>query len=337
MLSRCGHLGRTREIRRVSSAKCETATQKNIQKMVTPMIKTTRSKPTSSSARLPGSLLACAIAACAAITPLASAQTVAKTLTVAPYPNPLKFLVTDPAVWNPKNSPTKVPVVIHFHGSGSYADVEAPVTQLVAGSQRSTEKFLAVFPQGIFDIQTPYGNVGKYWWIPPSWAIDEATPELMYMQTIVHNYMVDALIAELIAKYNIDPNRIYMSGFSGGGVYCKYYARYRSYKSGHKVRALVTIETPTIETGLDALKIKGRFIPLFNIEGGEGLNTGNLGVATDYWRPLFSTPPANSSDLQNRTIPGMGHKYPSTKDGLIEFKVTTFNLADDMWNFLRVR
>ena len=340
MLSRCGHLGRTREIRRVSSAKCETATQKNIQKKATPMIKITRSKPTSSSARLPGSLLACAIAACAAITPLASAQTVAKTLTVAPYPNPLKFLVTNPAVWNPKNSPTKVPVVIHFHGTFSNYNAAAEATRLAAyGATNTQEKFLAVFPQANFKA----GLGGFAWW-------QFETDGWNYLKTTVNVALVNALLNELVANYNVDPKRIYMSGFSGGANHIQLQAKFNAAGNGHKVRALVLIEsTPGDDFSLGSPTTPGSVIPAFIIQ-----ELNNDGFAVIHrWMEQFGLHPDDpaptvddstfifkstgfAGNMQGWAIQDLGHRYPGNFNYII-VKNNGVDLAKEMWNFLRVR
>ena len=94
-------------------------------------------------------------------------------------------------VYAPKNLGTNRPLLISCHGMNQDANYQKGM--LVIESVADTAKFLTVFPEGI----------DKSWDIGGDRDIN----------------FVKALIDEMVAKYKIDRNRVYLSGFSMGGMF----------------------------------------------------------------------------------------------------------------------
>ncbi|MBQ1667169.1 MAG: hypothetical protein II063_04265 [Prevotella sp.] len=94
-------------------------------------------------------------------------------------------------VYVPKNLGEKRPLLISCHGMNQDAAYQKNMLQIE--SIADTAKFVTVFPNGI----------DKGWDIGGDRDIN----------------FVKALINEMIAKYNIDPNCVYLSGFSMGGMF----------------------------------------------------------------------------------------------------------------------
>ena len=94
-------------------------------------------------------------------------------------------------VYAPKNLGTGRPLLISCHGMNQDANYQKGM--LAIESVADTAKFLTVFPEGI----------------DKSWDIG-GDRDLKFME---------ALIDEMVAKYEIDRNRVYISGFSMGGMF----------------------------------------------------------------------------------------------------------------------
>lgn len=96
----------------------------------------------------------------------------------------------------------KVPLIVNLHGLGSNA-----VQQQIYGNFMGiadTAGFLVVHPDGTVNGSTQYWNVGFF----PN------TDDLQFL---------DLLMDTVIAKYNIDTDRLYMCGMSNGGIMSYYY------------------------------------------------------------------------------------------------------------------
>ncbi len=94
-------------------------------------------------------------------------------------------------VYVPKNLGSKRPLLISCHGMNQDAAYQKGM--LAIESVADTAKFVTVFPNGI----------DKGWDISGDRDIN----------------FVKALIEEMVTKYDIDPNRVYLSGFSMGGMF----------------------------------------------------------------------------------------------------------------------
>ena len=91
----------------------------------------------------------------------------------------------------PKNLGTKRPLLISCHGMNQDANYQKEMLKIE--SVADTAKFVTVFPEGI----------DKSWDISGNRDI---------------NFML-VLIDEMVKKYDIDPGRVYLSGFSMGGMF----------------------------------------------------------------------------------------------------------------------
>ena len=94
-------------------------------------------------------------------------------------------------VYAPKDLGTKRPLLISCHGMNQDAGYQRDMLKIEAIAD--TAKFVTVFPNGI----------------DRGWDIG-GDRDLRYMQ---------ALIDKMVERYDIDPNRVYISGFSMGGMF----------------------------------------------------------------------------------------------------------------------
>ena len=97
----------------------------------------------------------------------------------------------DYIIYVPKNLGSQRPLLISCHGMNQDAAYQKGMLQIE--SIADTAKFVTVFPNGI--------NNG--------WDIS-GDRDLRFVQ---------AIIDEMVAKYDIDRNRVYLSGFSMGGMF----------------------------------------------------------------------------------------------------------------------
>lgn len=91
----------------------------------------------------------------------------------------------------PSNLGSKRPLLISCHGMNQDAAYQKGMLKIE--SVADTAKFVTVFPNGI----------NKAWDISGNSDID----------------FITALIAKMVTNYDIDPNRVYLSGFSMGGMF----------------------------------------------------------------------------------------------------------------------
>ena len=115
----------------------------------------------------------------------------------------LKFRLYNPA-GNGNDSKKKYPLVVHFHGAGSRGDNNT--SQLYLAVKVDTKKY----PCFVFAPQCPKGKK----WIDTDWG------NLSHKMAAAPNRqmaMAIAAIEEIIRKYPVDPERIYVYGQSMGG------------------------------------------------------------------------------------------------------------------------
>lgn len=103
----------------------------------------------------------------------------------------------------------RLPVVVVLHGMG----VHARAASLTAEWRRAVEeeRFVAVFPQGIGD----------------SWNMGPCCPPANLVGIDDIGFL-DAVLDQLTARDDVDDERVYMTGFSNGGVMTYAYACARS-------------------------------------------------------------------------------------------------------------
>jgi predicted peptidase len=117
----------------------------------------------------------------------------------------LKYRFYDPSV---NGSKKKYPLVVHFHGAGSRGDNNTSQLYLArkATSKENTQKY----PCFVFAPQCP----ARKKWVDTDWR------KLSHIQAEKPNKqmaMAMAAIDEIIKKYPVDANRIYVYGQSMGG------------------------------------------------------------------------------------------------------------------------
>jgi polyhydroxybutyrate depolymerase len=98
------------------------------------------------------------------------------------------------------DSGVALPLVLNFHGSGSTPEQQAQIS--VIEGLAAEEGFFVASPEGIYRSE----GSGR-----PSWNVDlsqEGVDDVRFVQK---------LIVEISNQFSIDPNRIYATGFSGGG------------------------------------------------------------------------------------------------------------------------
>lgn len=94
-------------------------------------------------------------------------------------------------VYAPKDLPENAPLFISCHGAGQGADYQQGQSKFEALADQ--KKFVIVYPNGI----------GKYWDI-------SGESDIKFM---------DAIINLMVKRYKIDRKRVYISGFSMGGMF----------------------------------------------------------------------------------------------------------------------
>jgi len=100
-------------------------------------------------------------------------------------------------------SDAAVPLVIAFHGSALNGEIMEQMTGFSTLAKQ--ERFIAVYPNGTGPADVLSWNARTCC----SVALERNVDDLAF---------VDALLNELIAKYPVDPNRVYATGFSNGGM-----------------------------------------------------------------------------------------------------------------------
>ena len=143
-----------------------------------------------------------ALAACAAAI-VASGSCSALEQVALPVNGQMRsFLIEQPATPGPK------PTIIMLHGNGGSGAAAARATNLVQGAQR--EGFVAVFPDGL----------AHQWNIFPTGAAPQRFLQRAQMGGGVGDDVtfLRMLVGELVQRGISDPKRVYLAGFSMGGM-----------------------------------------------------------------------------------------------------------------------
>jgi polyhydroxybutyrate depolymerase len=108
-------------------------------------------------------------------------------------------LVVVPAGFDPETADALVPAVIVLHGLGADGEEMARLAEWPAAAR--DRGFVAVFPQG----EENSWNAGGCCGLASEQGVDDVA-------------MLDSLIDQLVAEEGVDPERIYLTGYSNGGM-----------------------------------------------------------------------------------------------------------------------
>jgi polyhydroxybutyrate depolymerase len=263
-------------------------------------------------------------------------------------------------VYEPQSLSEQAPLVIFLHGGGG------PIGSAYLALERSgwTEKadkegFLVVFPDGLLekphepmnltdDLSNPYRNIRS--WNDGSGVTPSArrgAPDVEFIQS---------MLSELHGRYNLDQNKIYVTGFSNGAT--------MTYRLGMElpeifaaiapVAGLLYTGTSTMESSISLLHMVGSrdTPPGTSLQGSPpsaGSYTENPPL---FWRNSLQCPDQseitessfihstkaasckNDSEVVIYIVKGLGHEYPGIKDhSSADDKSNTTSAPDVIWNF----
>lgn len=100
---------------------------------------------------------------------------------------------------------TRLPLVIALHGKGGEGESMILVTRRGFDSLADRDGFIVVYPDGI----------DKGW---NDGRIDEESNDRAHKENIDDVGFISALIDRMVNDYNIDPNRVYVTGISNGAI-----------------------------------------------------------------------------------------------------------------------
>ncbi len=158
------------------------------------------------------------------------------------------------------------PLVLFFHGGGGTAAISAWETRWHELAE--AESFIAVFPEGTRDdpdAPPEFGSNGQ------SWNDGSGRANVSAVKRKVDDVaFIKKLIEHLSFHFNIDPNRIYATGFSNGGS--------MSFRVGRELSDIIAaiapvastdwMETPELLEPVSLMYITGTQDPLNPMEGG---------------------------------------------------------------------
>lgn len=214
----------------------------------------------------------------------------------------------------PENLGTNRPLLISMHGMNQDANYQRGMLQIE--SIADTAKFLTIFPEG----------EGRSWDISGNKDID----------------FVLKLIDEMVEKYSIDPNRVYLSGFSMGGMFT-YHAMT---KIAHKIAAFAPISGYPM--GGSTFQ-SSRPVPIIHTHGtgDDVVNFDGVANVMKGWRQRNECPETPEETSNYRNHPGaIKHVWGPGKGGV---EVVLLELADkghwiandyfktgeEIWNFCK--
>ncbi len=239
-----------------------------------------------------------------------------------------------------------VPLLLALH---QFSDTAAGMEKLTGFNRvADREGFIVVYPQGRFRIW----RVGE----------DEGVDDVAFLETLI-----DALAAE----YNIDPNRIYATGASAGGMMAQYLACKTS-RFAAIATVMGSIERPLSETCAPAripvLLMHGDADPVIPYAGGltdagPGRQPNFLGAAENaaWWAQINGCPQLpvavdirnpiagdaatrvsyvceDGIEVQFYTLIGGGHTWPGRNNWYPRFIVgptsQAFDATEVIWAFL---
>ena len=225
------------------------------------------------------------------------------------------------------NAGTAVPLVINLHGYGGCA--ASHLSDADMRSQANENTFILVYPQGLTRTK------GSAEWDPDTDSNDISTSDLEFLKQ---------LISTIASEYTIDATRVYVVGYSNGGMMAYGMACNNSnlvaaigVVSSTMLQSTINSCNPTHATGV--INFHGTSDAVLPYDG----NTSFPSVATaiDYWKTYNNIPLANESesDIDSTT---KKYTYSGGTNGVrIEhYKITNgghiwFNQASaTLWQFL---
>ena len=231
----------------------------------------------------------------------------------------------------------KSPVILMLHGGGGTPEHTGSRDLETYGDPAG---FLVVYPEGL----------------KRSWN----DGRLIQGRTYDDVGFLSALIDELVAKYNADPKRVYVTGISNGGFMAFTLACRIPYKIAAIAPVAASMGVGAIEdchprSPVSVLMINGTADPLVKFEGGkvlrrEGSEAEPVSKVVQFWRTevcgsdvpvarkkLPDTDPNDGSTVQveqvscragnvrNYTVTGGGHTWPGGLQYLPKFIVGSVN------------
>ena len=170
-----------------------------------------------------------------------------------------EYVIYFPSSYDP-NSPS--PLLLNFHGFGGYAldHMEWADFRSIANN----EGFVVVYPQGTLLDGEPHWNAA-----PPSEDNKSEAEDFGFALE---------LIDELVLDYNLDPERVYASGYSNGGFFSYALACHHGDKIAAVAVASGTMldglqETCTTDTPTGVMVLHGTNDYVVPYEGGDGYDS----------------------------------------------------------------
>ncbi len=246
------------------------------------------------------------------------------------------YILYIPATYN-SNAPA--PLVFNFHGFTSSATAQRAVANFEPIAD--TAGFILVHPQGTTYLGLAHWNVGG--WVSGSTADDVG--------------FVSAMIDTISAQYNINPKRIYCTGYSNGG----FFSLMLACRLSNKIAAVAS-NSGTMTTDMTANCTPAHPTPVLQIHGDNDLivpyaGNGTWGESVDkvlkYWvgynqcdtTPVTTAiPDINTNDgstaqymvyekglnqvtVEHIKVTGGGHEWPGATGNM------DFNASLEMWRF----
>ncbi len=255
------------------------------------------------------------------------------------------------------------PLVLFFHGGGGTAQSAIDETGWIEKADR--EGFIVAFPEG-----TPrhQGRPSRFVGNPQTWNDgSERTGLGAVAQGVDDVAFVSALLDALAARYPVDPQRIYTTGFSNGASLSFRLARELStrFAAAAPVAGVDWLSGPVPDRPVPVLYIVGTADPKSPYFGGE-IRIGDkfYGIKPptqqmmETWAHFFTPAPSATTSVSPsgtiRTayaapdgresviclaIPGHGHHWPGGNSKLPEWfagkNSSTLNATDIIWEFFR--
>lgn len=248
------------------------------------------------------------------------------------------------------NNSTPVPLVLVLHGGGGHAENAQRMSEMNTVADR--EGFIAVYPNG----------TGRLNYRLLTWNAADNCCGYAHEHEVDDVEFIRALIEQLQADYAIDPNRIYVTGLSNGGM--------MSYKLACELSDVIAAIAPVAgamnladcapTSPVSVIIFHGTSDRQVLYEGGatlEGIDRGRVdqpvSSAVDFWtshngcaaEPTHTEEGSILSDVYTNcatdaevtlvTIEGGGHMWPGGKPGRhsADTPNQAINASEVMWEF----
>lgn len=206
-------------------------------------------------------------------------------------------------IYLPKNyrAGNKWPAVIMFHGGGGTAKAAMKETSLTETANR--EGFLAVFPEG--NAPDP-SKPGRFRDNPQTWN-DGSGRFFAGEKNIDDVGFTHALLDDLISRFNTDPQRIYVTGFSNGAS--------MAYRLGAELAPRVAAIAPVASSGLKVADPRIlRPVPMVTIQGDADPRNPLAGGDVDIFGTIQRRPPPGESVAKWAQLNGCSPKAQTIVD-----------------------